>query len=471
MARSATTGLDTYYGDEPWSAWDINQRAWYIPELQRAHHMRSNYGQMVPVKVDFTAQRTGQIIWTGLYDLEPSIDSIGLRDIWLKSQYTDGWRQSITMHHYGDKMALHKYDPLVTFFTAGGGAEALSGLVRELLSNSIIDVMEAQIRNAFLSLPVYYISGGGTGGFSEIAAGDVFDPELAMDIQLNFAYSEVVDPNAAGGLSAVMYASPGMIHSAQSNSTFIDKIKYASEGVQRLFRYEMGAYKGIRYLQHPINTLWNCGEIVAQAPVTTAITAGDGAPDPTTTKVLGVYEQGQRSGSQAHHIHLGSFSTGAITDLKVNDTISIHTRKSDGGTMPYDIVGAPLPTDGTKLERRIQAIDTGTGTITLDKPIMRDYNVEADNDCSAGEYAFVTKGRHIHAGVIVAAPGAVVGGFAQPPQLHTPPAVDDLEAMYRFAWDGYYDYSPFRTEAAVVVYSAGYTSYAGKKAKGGDTPS
>jgi hypothetical protein len=64
----------------------------------------------------------------------------------------------------------------------------------------------------------------------------------------------------------------------------------------------------------------------------------------------------------------------------------------------------------------------------------------------------------------------VVGGFAQPPQLHTPPAVDDLEALYRFSWDGYYDYSPFRTEAAVVVYSAGYTSYAGKKAKGGDTP-
>ena len=108
MARSATSGLDSFYGDEPWSAWDINQRDWYVPELQRAYRQKSNYGQMVPVKVDFTAQRTGKIIWTGLYDLEPAIDSIGLRDIWLKSSYSDGWRMEITMSHYGDKIALHR---------------------------------------------------------------------------------------------------------------------------------------------------------------------------------------------------------------------------------------------------------------------------------------------------------------------------------------------------------------------------
>ena len=60
---------------------------------------------MVPVKVDFTAQRTGTIIWTGLMDLEPAIDSIGLRDMWLQSNYTDGWQMRINMTHYGDKIA------------------------------------------------------------------------------------------------------------------------------------------------------------------------------------------------------------------------------------------------------------------------------------------------------------------------------------------------------------------------------
>ena len=48
--------------------------------------------------------------------------------------------------------------------------------------------------------------------------------------------------------------------------------------------------------------------------------------------------------------------------------------------------------------------------IVLNKPIMRDgYQVEGANDCDAGEYAFVTKGRHIHAAIVVGAPGAVVG--------------------------------------------------------------
>lgn len=366
----------------------------------------------------------------------------------------------IGMHHYGDKIALHKYDPLVTFFTSGGGgAGNLAGLARQLLGNNIIDTMEVQIRNAFLGMPMAFFIGGGT-GFSAIGDADLFDPEIAMDVQLNFAYHEVVDPNAPGGLSAVAYASPGQIYSAQKDSTFIDKIKYASEGVQRIFRYEMGAYKGLRYLNHPRNTLYNCGAITAQAPVSAAITAGDGAPDPTTTKVLGTYEVGQRAGSQTHYIQLGSFSTGAISNLAVGDVISIHTRKSDGATAPYDIVGAPLPTDGTKIERRIVSIDSGNGRITVDKPIMRDYNTEGENDAGAGEYAFVTKGRHIHAAIIVAAPGAVVGGFAQPPQIHFPVTIDDLNALWRMSWDGYYDYSAFRTEAAAVVYSAGYVSHA-----------
>ena len=468
MARSASTGLDTYYGDEPWSAWDINQRDWYVPELQRAYRMRSNYGQLVPVKVDFTAQRTGKIIWTGLYDLEPAIDSIGTRDIWLESAHTDGWRMEITMSHYGDKIALHRYDPLVTFFTGGGGgAGNLAGLSRQLLGNAIIDTMEVQIRNAFLELPMAFYVGDGT-GFSDLTASDLYDPEIAMDVQLNFAYHEVVDPNAEGGLSAVAYASPGQIYSAQSNSDYISKIKYASEGVSRILRYEMGAYKGVRYLNHPINTLYNCGTIVAQAPVSAAISAGDGAPDPTgTTKVLGTYEVGQRESGPTRYIQLGSFSTGAISNLAVGDIISIHTRKSGGTSAPYDIAGAPLPTDGTKIERQIVAINTGSAQITLDKPIMRDYSTEAANDCGAGEYAFVTKGLHVHAAVLAAAPGAVVGGFAQPPMLHFPPAVDDLEALWRMSWDGYYDYSRFRTEVAAVIFSAGYVSKAAYKSTGG----
>jgi hypothetical protein len=39
--------------------------------------------------------------------------------------------------------------------------------------------------------------------------------------------------------------------------------------------------------------------------------------------------------------------------------------------------------------------------------------------------------------------------------------VDDIEAMFRLSWDGYYDYSRFRTETAAVIFSAGYYGYGG----------
>jgi len=461
------------YGDEPWSAWDINQRDWYVPLLQRAYRQRSNYGQMVPVKVDFTAQRTGTIIWTGLFDLEPAIDNIGLRDMWLQTNYTDGWQMRINMLHYGDKIALHKYDPLVTFFTASGrGASGLAGLCRELLGNSIVDTMESQIRNAFLGAPVRYIAGGGS-GFSNISDSDVFDLDQLMDIQLNFAYHEVVDPNQPGGMGVVAYTSPGVIHSIQSqgsDSDYVSLRKYTSEGMSQLLRYEVGEYKGVRFVNHPLNTLYNAGTVVAQAPVTVAITPGDGAPDPSSdgsgTLVMGTYEMGQKGGSQKHYIQLGSFATGSIANLAVGDVISIHTRKSDGLTLPYDVAGAVLPTDGTACHRVIVSIDTDNAKICVDRPIQMDYTTAAVNDCGAGEYAFVTKGQHIHASVISAAPGGVVGGFAQPPQLHVPPAIDDLEAMFRLSWDGYYKYSLFRTETIALVFSAGYVSKQGYKRMG-----
>jgi len=59
-----------------------------------------------------------------------------------------------------------------------------------------------------------------------------------------------------------------------------------------------------------------------------------------------------------------------------------------------------------------------------------------------------------------AAPGAVVGGFAQPPKLMFPPAIDDREAMYRITWDSIHNYGLFRPETAVVIFSAGYVSAA-----------
>jgi hypothetical protein len=222
-------------------------------------------------------------------------------------------------------------------------------------------------------------------------------------------------------------------------------------------------YKGLRYVQHPINVLWNCGTIKAQATVSEAISAGDGSPDPASTKVLGAYKVGQTSGP-TRYIQLGTWLEGANTDIDVGDVISIHVERSDGATAPYTVINAPLPTDGTKIDRRVISVDTSNNRITVDRPIQQDFST----DLGSTVYAYVTKGLHIHAAVVIAAPGAVVGGFAQPPKLMFPPTIDDRSAMYRVSWDSVHNYGLFRPETAVVVFSAGYVSRAGYKRFGNE---
>ncbi len=456
--------FDNYYGLEPWSAIDIKERDWYVPELIRGFRQTSNYSQLVPVQVDFTAFKTKKIIWSGLWDLEPNINPIEARSLWLPTMHPDGFQLELTLDTYGGKIALHKYDEIVNYFTSGGrDARVLASLSRGWLTDSVVTHMEKQIRNAFMTLPIYWVQGGGS-GFGSIEDTDLYDPKIAMDVSLEFAYNQVVDPNQANGISAVAFASPGIIYQAQQDSGYTGVAQYSEIGARSMLRYEMGAYKGFtRYVQHPINVLWNCGAITAQAPVSAAINAGDGAPDPATSKILKTYRVGQKAGP-TRYIQLDTFTTGSISDLKVGDKVSIHVIKSDGATAPYDVVDAPIPTDGYKVDRIIHSIDTGNGRVTFTKPIQEDFTTEIET----GIYAYLTKGLHIHACVVVSGPGSVVGGFAQPPQVMFPPAVDDRLAMYRVTWDSMHEYGLYRPEVGVVIFCAGYTSQYGRKTLGND---
>jgi len=350
-------------------------------------------------------------------------------------------------------------DNLITFFVSSGGqAGSLAPLCRQLMADAIVDHMETQVRNAFLSLPVRYIVGGGT-GFGDIGASDVFDPDLAMDISLEFMYNQVMDPNSPNGVNAVAFASPGQIYTAQQDADYKAIAQYSEIGARSLLRYEMGQYKGLRYVQVPQCTLYNMGVITAQAGVSAAIDEGDGCL--YSTKVLDTYKQGQHSGVTSY-IQLGTLYSGAIGDFNVGDVVTIHTLRSDGATQPYTVVNAPYATDGTITNRRIVSIDEDNKRLTFDRPIQKAYGTALDD----GNYAYVTKGLHIHACIVAAGAGAVVGGFAQPPKLMFPPAIDDREAMYRVTWDSVHGYGLFRPEMAAIIFSSGYVSSAGYKKLG-----
>jgi hypothetical protein len=247
-----------------------------------------------------------------------------------------------------------------------------------------------------------------------------------------------------GGNRLICYTSPGVIYDIQKDPDYETAAQYAD--AVRLLNYEVGRYKNVRFVQTPRATLWNCGEVSAQTTVTAAITAGDGAPDPSATKVDGTYGVGQDGAT--HYI-----SVADATGFAVGDMVTLHTLR----TADYGITDGVDFRDGTLHNLRI--VNISGNNISFDRPVMIDFAT----DLGSGVYAYLTKGRHIHSSVFVAAPTGIVAGVAQPPRMYTPPPVDDFEAMQRFSWDMYLGYQTYNPEVFEVVFSASTIRIKGDK--------
>jgi hypothetical protein len=175
--------------------------------------------------------------------------------------------------------------------------------------------------------------------------------------------------------------------------------------------------------------------------------AGDGAPDRTTTKVDGTYLVGQTSADVVHYVQLGTFTTGTIASLAVNDIITLHQTKTNA----FGITGGVNYNEGKLTNRRIVEIDTDNGRIKLDSPMLVDF----DTDLGSGVYGYITKGRHIHATIFIGGPQAIVAGVAQPPRFYQLDPIDDFKAIYRFSFDQFLGYQPYRPEVFEVIFTAG----------------
>jgi hypothetical protein len=93
----------------------------------------------------------------------------------------------------------------------------------------------------------------------------------------------------------------------------------------------------------------------------------------------------------------------------------------------------------------------------LDQPVLVDFAT----DLGGGVYAYVTKARNIHATILVGGPQAIVSGVAQQPQFYELDPIDDFKAIFRFSFDQYMGYQPYRPEIFEVVFSAGSTRVKG----------
>ena len=451
----AVGDFDTYYSDEPFSVMDKNQRTWLDPDLIDMWRLRSVFRPILSFTKSLLDVRATSMTVTQLLDPHPDTTALAARQIWMPSMHIDSRAIEITFQHNGNKIAYHKYDDMVTYWKQNNKA-GLRNIARGSLGVAEVDMNDLLARNALIAgaqTTGYNMFINDRADFSEVVVGDKFDPYIGSDIWLGMAnrgLAQALGPSGAEG-SVFCFTTPGVIHDIQENEEWKSVHEYLANPI--LLQYEAGAFKNVRYIQTPKCTLWNTGEIIARAPVNAAITAGDGSPAPGTTKVDGTYKVGQTTAGITNYIQLDTPTTGSMGTFVENDIITIHATT----TSDYGVTDGVDYQEGKLTNRRVVSVDVGNKRLLLDTPILVDF----DTDLGGGVYAYVTKARNIHASIFVGGPQAIVGGVAQQPQFYQLDPIDDFKAIYRFSFDQYMGYQPYRPEVFEVVFSAGSTRVKG----------
>jgi N4-gp56 family major capsid protein len=379
----------------------------------------------------------------------------------MPASHVDSRQVEIVFSRYGGKVAYTKYDDMVTYWKQNNQA-GLRRIMRGSLGFHMVSVMDLVARNAYVGGAFdsgYALYEGSATNFNTLGTSDVFDITRALDIWLGMAQRNVAAALGPSGVAnnIVCYTTPGVIYDIQKGTASDEWISVNEyEGKAALLRYEVGTYKNVRFVQSPRLILWNCGAITAQGLVDAAITAGDGAPDPSTTKVDDTYMVGQETAGITNYISVGSWGTGSLANIEVNDMITIHTTR----TSAYGVTNGVDFKEGTAQVRRVVSKSATPDRIVLDQPIM----IDMTTDLGGGTYAYVTKGRNIHASVFVGGPNGIVSGVAQPPRFNAPPPVDDFAMVQRFSWDAYMGHQTYAPEVFEVVFSAGTTRVKGPAA-------
>lgn len=450
--------ITDYYADNPVEVLDKNQRVWYDPNIMNLFNQRAVFANITSYARNLGDVRATSMVVNQLLEPHANYNALATRQLWLPAMHIDSRQIEITFAHHGGKVALHEYDELVTYWKSDGRA-GLRVILDRVLGQNIVDVHDYLARNALLygalAQTGYVYYAGDATDFNDMDATDVMTPDISAEIQLAMKYREVagaLNPDGTAG-AVVCYTTPGVIFDLQKDPDWVEVAKYAAPGM--LFRYEVGTYKNVRYIESNRLVLWNCGALEFQETISAAATAGDGAPPPATTKVDGTYMVGQTSAGITNYIQLsGTPVTGTLAaNVQVNDIITIHISRTDA----FGVTNGVNPFDGTVHNRRVVDIDTGNDRIVLDKPIMLDFAT----DLGAGVYGYVTKGFNVHSSIFVGAPQGIVAGLAAPIRLHTPPPIDDLMSIYRYSWNDRMGYQPFAPEVFEVVFSAGSVRFKG----------
>lgn len=435
--------LDTYYWNNPVSNIDQNQWTVYHPEVALLFRTSAVYTPLV----DWTSEpaATGALtnVQTELLEPDTNADEIPLTATSIDAMGVDSRSRQYTVKRYAGAVQLNEMSNVFQQWHLAGGRD-WRPVLRGVLGNDVIKKHELLARNIFLQSPsARWTYAGSATNFATIGSSDKFSLDKVID--WNFRLGNTGSPVIPGDVAAAKVAiiPPGVTYdirkslaAATTNEAqmFRDARIYAGQALN----YEVGEFSGVRFVQAPsdkfgINpaVLYNCGTISYQYGVVNRINAGDGAPDPTTTTVDGVWQVGQKN--VTHSITLENFAT---NDFAVNDIVTIHTKR----TSAYGVTNGVDPLDGTAIQRRVVAVDATANTLTFDRPIMANYHVGITGSSVTGAtlgtfYAFVTKGRSIGMVLVLGTRGGVLGATARPLRFYEPKPIDQFESIWRFSYD------------------------------------
>lgn len=435
--------FDVNYPDNPWEGLATNQVKKYDPILREFWVPRKVYSNFTAASVDTRGMpNTNSMEVTSIILPRTNTTPLSARQLWMDASRFDSASRTVSTQRNGAKVAYHDEDPLITYWrTSGGGLSAIRELVNRGLGKMMSEMSEILIRNAFLSNS-YKMYGDGSGNsFNDV---DTYTKRLTTsqleEISLGMKIRGVPFAQGEGPAKLVAITTPSVTFdllreaSATGNEdAFIDVMKYAH--AERIFKGEIGTYKGVRFIETNYAYLLNCGPIIRQTTITAAHNAGDGVNP--NVKVDGVYAVGQTSGI-TNYIQLADVGEEGAEDAFVeNDMISLHLTR--GST--FGVPNGALYTEGTKFDSRIVAVDYDNNRIVLEDPLPWDFNT----DLGSGVYGYATKARHLSTTTFIGGMDGVLQAIKHPPRLHAPVAVDDFASVHRFSFDqriGYHVWEP-----------------------------
>ena len=445
----------TYYDSNPIGVIDRNRWTLYDAAMAVKFYRSSIFTPLVTwATLESLGAQNAPLYVTGRELLQPMTNHnpIGLRQRYLDALYMDTReRHIVANNHYGSKVQFERYDPLINMWRNGGSQGFISGILDQVLGNTVVWTHEKLCRDAIINnTAVQTYAGGATDATSMAATSDYkFDLRelrkiaLKLSVRSRFAlqaWGDYANP-VPGSNDKLFITTPGVIFDTQDQMEAEWMQDLRDLGDERILNGGVIRYQGWTFVESWDAALWNAGIVQKQVVVTQPITAGDGAPDPTVEAVGSTWYTGQASSGIKHYAQCSDIGT---SQFAVGDFITLHTAR----TTKFGVLDGADYQDGRSLLLEVLEVDEVNERLVFRTPIMGDFQdgfSVTEVGTTAGStaygpgtgYAFITKGATLNPAYMFGARGGNFFAIRQGVEMHTPDPIDDLQMVQRVSWDLY----------------------------------